>query len=146
MANLIDKLINKVDTIRQRAADRFGLPSFDLYRVYRVWSGGEVGSGTSTDTETLITPTPHVTITGHQRLDPHGRVDERRMKAKDISLTYTENYLQGDPKAPGEECFYKLVARYAQAEDTTYWILRTIPLAMRGKLGWELEFRPYLIC
>ncbi len=146
MPNLIDNLIGKVDLIRQRAADRFGLPAHNMYRVFRTWSGGEIGSGTITDVETLITPTPRIEIKGSQRLDTHGRVDDRTMKAFEISLTYQENWLQGDPKVAGQECFYKLVERNSQGADTTYWILSTIPLVNRAEINWELEFKPYLIC
>ncbi len=146
MPNLIDKLISKVDTIRQRAADRFGLPAYDLYRVYRTWSNGEVGNGTPTDVNTVIYPTPRIELTGSQRLEIHGRVDDRKMRASEVSLTYTENYLQGDPKAAGEECFYMLVERNAQGADTTFWQLTTVPKAMRDEINWVLEFQPYLVC
>jgi hypothetical protein len=146
MANLIDKLINKVDSLRQKAADKFGLPAHNLYRVVRTWSGGEIGGGSVTTVETLITPTPQIEFTGGQRLDPHGRVDDRRMVATEISLTYTENFLQGDPKAAGQEVFYKLVERNSQGADTTYWVLANIPLVVRDEIYWKLEFSPYLVC
>lgn len=146
MPNLIDKLINKVDLVRQKAADKFGLPAHDMYRVIRTWSGGELNSGTATDEETLIQPTPSVTFTGKLELDKHGLVDRRTMKATEISLTYTENFLQGDPKVAGQECFYKLVERNSQGADTTYWVLRNIPRCKREEICWELEFGPYTVC
>lgn len=147
MPNLIDKLISKVDTVRQKAADKFGLPAHNLYRVMRTWSGGEIKVGTATDVETLITPTPKITFTDPGlELQRHGLEDKRRMKAVEVSLTFTENFLQGDPKVAGQECFYKLVERNGQGADTTYWILHKIPLVARDEINWELEFTPYTVC
>jgi hypothetical protein len=146
MPNLIDKLTSKVDNVRQKAADKFGLPAHNMYRVLRTWSGGDIGSGTPTDVVTLITPTPKIEFEGGFRLDPNGLVDERKMKATGVSLTFTENFLQGDPKTSGQECFYKLVERNGQGADTTYWILNRVPTAMRNKVYWELDFSHYVVC
>lgn len=146
MPNLIDKLTAKVDLLRQKAADKFGLPAHNMYRVIRTWSGSEVHSGTPTDVETLITPTPRIKFSGELELIQIGLEDKRNMKAYEISLTYTENYLQGHPLAANQECFYKLVERNTQGADTTYWIMSNIPLVQRGKLQWVLEFKPYTVC
>lgn len=141
MPNLIDKLTTKVDNVRQKAADKFGLPAYNMFRVIRTWSGGELGLGSPVDVETLMTPTPKIVFEGDLRLDPNGLVDARKMTATQISLTFTENFLQGDPKSAGQECFYKLVERNSQSADTTYWTLINVPVAMRNKLGWQLECR-----
>ncbi len=146
MPNLIDRLIPKVDTLRQRAADRFGLPAHNMYRVFRTWSGGELGSGVSSDLVTLITPTPKIKFAGEDRLFPHGREDNRTMSATEISLTYTENFLQGDPKLPGQECFYKLMERNGQGADTTYWILVSTPEVIRDEICWTLHFKNFTVC
>lgn len=146
MPNLIDKLISKVDLVRQKAANKFGLPAHNMYRVFRTWSGGELGSGTPSDVVTLITPTPKIEFTGMDNLSVYGREDERRMKATEVSLTFTENYLQGDPKVAGQECFYKLVERNGQGADTTYWQLDRVPLVVRDQIYWELHFLPYKQC
>jgi len=146
MPNLIDKLIGKVDAVRQKAADKFGLPAHNMIRVVRTWSGGEIGVGTPTDVETTITPTPRIEFSGGLTLLTHGLDDQRKMKAYEVSLTYTENFLQGDPKAPGVEVFYKLVERNGQGADTTYWILSNIPKVARDEINWELEFTHYTVC
>lgn len=147
MPNLIDKLISKVDTVRQKAADKFGLPAHNMSRVMRTWSGGEIGSGTPTDVVTLITPTPRITFGGPDlRLERHGLSDQRTMKATEVSLTFTESFLQGLPRLAGQECFYKLVERNGQGAATTYWILSQIPLVARDEINWELEFKHYTVC
>src|SRR4051812_14282937 len=131
MPNLVDKLISKVDGLRQTFADKFGLPCFDSYQIVRTWSGGEVGAGTPSSVVTKINPTPTVKLSGGDKLLNVGRKDDRTMQAYNLSLTYTENFLQGDPKAAGVEVFFKLVERNGQAADTTYWILKGTPQAQR---------------
>ena len=143
MSNLVDKLIPKVDLLRQTFADKFGLPAYDLYQIVRTWSGGELGAGTATSVVTKITPTPKVTFKGGEHLLTAGREEDRTMQAANISLTYVENYLQGDPKAAGVEVFYKLVERNGQAADPTTWILSGVPQAQRNKIGWLLDFKHY---
>lgn len=144
--NLIDRLTSKVDTIRQKAADRFGLPAFDMYRVYRTYSSGIIGDGAFVDVSTVIYPTPKIVFKGQDVLEHGGRFDKRTMTATEISLTYTENWLQGDPKAAGEQCFYKLVERNGQGADTTYWILDRVPEAKREEINWELNFKRFTVC
>lgn len=141
--NLVDKLVPKVDSLRQTFADKFGLPAYDLYQIVRTWDGGEVGAGNVSSVITKITPTPKVMFKGGEQLIGGGREENRTMQAMNISLTYTENFLQGDPKAPGVEVFFKLVERNGQGADTTYWILSGVPQAQRNKLGWLLDFKHY---
>lgn len=146
MPNLIDKLINKVDTIRQAAANKFGLPAFDMYRVIRTWTSGIIGDGAFTDQIDVMYPTAEVTFKGGDKFEHGGRFDDRTMMVKEISLTYSENYLRGDPKTAGQECFYKMVERNTQGKDTTYWVLNAQPSINRGNINWELSFRRYTVC
>ena len=142
MPNLIDRLITKVDTIRQRAADRFGLPSYNLYRVIRTYTGDEVGEGSYTDSNALITPTPMVEIKASDMLQGGGRVEVGTMVAKEISLNYTEAYLKGTGLAANQACFYKLTERNSQATATTYWIITSVR-PHREELNWVIDFKRY---
>jgi hypothetical protein len=146
MPNLIDKLTAKVDTVRQKAADKFGLPAHDMYRVMRTYSSGEIGNGPYTDVATLITPTPKVEFKGNLTQSPMGLFDERTMSASQISLTFNESFLRGLPRSAGQECFYKLVERNSQGAATTYWQLTAIPTAQRSAINWVLEFKAYSVC
>jgi hypothetical protein len=146
MPNLIDKLINKVDAVRQKAADRFGLPAHNVYRVVRTYASGRIGDGSFTDQEDLIYPTPAVKFTGSDQFEHGGRFDNRNLTITEVSLTYQENWLQGDPKSPGQEVFYKLVERNGQGADTTYWILTGVPECVRGEVYWKLSLHRYTIC
>lgn len=147
MPNLIDKLITKVDTLRQKAADKFGLPPFDMYRVVRTYASGIIGDGAFVDVATKLSPPPMIKFQGGDVLERGGRDDQRTMTATEVSLSYTENWLQGDPKSSGQEVFYKLVERNSTtAADTTYWILTAVPEAMRDEICWILKFRNRLSC
>lgn len=147
MPNLIDKLITKVDSLRQKAADKFGLPAFDMYRVMRTYASGTIGEGAFVDAETLLSPPPMVKFQGGDVLERGGRHDNRTMTAKEVSLSYTEDWLQGEPLAAGQQCFYKLVERNSTtAADTTYWILSAVPEAERDEINWILRFRRFEIC
>ncbi len=145
--NLIDKLITKVDSLRQKAADKFGLPPFNMYRVMRTYSSGIIGDGAYTDDSTLLSPPPMIKFAGGDALERGGRHDDRTMTAVEISLSYTENWLQGADRVAGQEVFYKLVERNATTEaDTTYWQLTAVPEAVRDEIYWKLQFRRYEIC
>lgn len=146
MPNLIDKLITKVDTLRQRAADKFGLPAFDMYRVIRTYSSGIIGEGNYTETQDIIYPTPVVKLSGEDVLEHGGRFSKRSMAASEISLTYVQGWFYGEPKGAGQEVFYKLAERNGQGQATTYWQLITIPLVQRDEINWVLEFKPYVVC
>jgi hypothetical protein len=150
MPNLIDKLITKVDTLRQKAADKFGLPPFDMYRVVRTYPSGIVmdeSDGPPVIEETLLRPPPMIKFRGGDVLERGGRRDDRTMQATEVSLSYTENWLQGDPKAAGQEVLYKLVERNSTtAADTTYWILSAIPETVRDEVCWMLNFKRYEVC
>lgn len=146
MPNLIDKLITKVDSVRQKAADKFGLPAFNLYRVVRTYSSGTIGEGAHTDSETVVTPTPTIKFSGEDKFERGGRTDGRTMTASEISLTYKQNWFYGEPKSAGQEIFYKLVERNGQGQATTYWQLIAIPLVERNEINWVLTFGPYIVC
>ncbi len=150
MANLVDKLITKVDRIRQRVnVDKVGVRRYHLFRVIRSWDGGEVGDGTPTIVSTEITPSPAIAFGGrNDRLEGNGRVDESTMIATEVSLTYQEMWLQGYPLSAGQECYYRLTERNAQGAQTTYWVLSTTPVADRceerdGNIQWVLKFIRY---
>lgn len=148
MANLIDRLITRVDRIRQRInVTSVGVRRFKLYRVVRTWSGGEVGDGTSSSAVLEITPAPAITLgKAPDPLNGRGRVEVGSMVASEVSLSYTEAQLMPALTA-GQELYYRLVeANPAQAYHTTYWVLSGNPEADRcetpaGNIQWILSFR-----
>lgn len=147
MPNLIDKLIPKVDLLRQKAADKFGLPPFNMYRVIRTYASGTIGDGSYTESETLLSPPPMVEFSGGDDLERGGRRDARKMKATEVSLSYTEDWLQGEGLTSGQQCYYKLVDRNTTTfQDTTTWVLDRVPEQTRDQIYWELNFRRFDMC
>jgi hypothetical protein len=143
----MDRLISKVDTIRQRVnVDKVGVRRFRLYRVIRTWSGGEVGDGTASLSVTEITPAPAITL-GKSRdaMNGRGRVEVGSMVASEISLSYTEADLQ-PTLTSGQELYYRMVEMNDHGAHTTYWHLMATPEADRcetpsGNLQWILSFQ-----
>lgn len=147
MPNLIDKLIPKVDLLRQKAADKFGLPPFDMYRVIRTYASGIIGDGAYTEVLTKLSPPPMIKFSGEDELERGGRHDLRKMKATEVSLSYTENWLQGEPLASGDMIYYKLVDRNSTTfQDDTTWVLDRVPEQARDQIYWELNFKRFDAC
>lgn len=147
MPNLIDKLIPKVDLLRQKAADKFGLPPFDMYRIVRTYASGIIGDGSYTEDSTKLSPPPMINFSGKDELQRGCRNDQRMMKATEVSLSYTENWLQGEPSVAGQITYYKLVDRNSTtAQDPTTWVLDRVPEQARDQIYWELNFRRFDMC
>lgn len=149
MANVVDKLIAKVDQIRQRVnVSKVGVRRYKLSRVIRTWNAGEVGDGFPTDVVSELTPAPAITLgKENDRLGGRGRISVGSMQATEVSLTYTQSFLQGYPLTTGQECFYKLEElNSSQGATITYWTLVNTPEADRceepgGNIQWILNFR-----
>jgi hypothetical protein len=144
---LIDRLVSKIDRIRQRVnVDKVGVRRYRLFRVIRTWDGGEVGDGLFYLNTEEITPAPEVTLgKSRDRLVGAGRVDAGTMTATEVSLTYSESYLF-PTLSSGQECYYRLTEMNPpQGYATTYWHLDTKPEADRaekvsGNVQWILNF------
>lgn len=144
---LVDRLITKVDAIRQRVnSSKVGVRRFRLYLVIRSWSGSEVGDGDATVSAMEITPAPAITLgKARDALSGRGRIEVGSMIAMEVSLGYSEADLQPTLTA-GQELYYRLVEKNAdQGASTTYWILSATPEADRcetpgGNLQWILNF------
>jgi hypothetical protein len=144
---LIDRLIPKVDRIRQRInVAKVGVRRFQLFRVIRSWDGGEVGDGVPSYDQQEITPAPAIALAdSRDALNGRGRVEVGSMEATEVSLTYEQTYLM-PVLYPGQECYYKLVEmNVPQAQRTTFWILKNSPEADRcetvnGNIQWIMRF------
>lgn len=149
---LIDRLIPKIDRIRQRVnVAKVGVRRYRLFRVIRTWDGGEIGDGLFYINAEEITPAPDVTFgKARDRLSGAGRIEAGSMVASEVSLRYHERYLFPELSS-GQECYYRLVEMNpAQGYTSTFWILDTKPEADRaekvsGNVQWILNFTRYQV-
>lgn len=131
---LRDSLIPLVDTIREQVIDgAVGLRLHTVKTRLRVWSGGELGRGTATNTDTTLDPKPKVAVVTPRLVQASGGkyLDGDRTVSK-ISATYTESQLDGGAVAAGRE-FYWLI------DDEPYEV---VGKPQRGFLGWTVVLRP----
>lgn len=139
---LLEGLIpDVVDGLRSLNTD-FGLRQWRVYSVMRKWSGGEVGSGSFTDTETEILPRPIVEPfeSFHLKLEPCGMNEAGFLRMTEVSLTYTEAELGGGELPHGTQHLFKIVEAHGQATTTRYFVNRRPPYPDRIRtLGWLLH-------
>lgn len=132
--SLRDSLITLVDTIRDQVVDEaVGLRLHVVKTRLRVWSGGELGRGTATNTDTTLDPKPKVNLITPRLVQASGGkyLDGDRVVEK-ISATYTEAQLDGGTVATGRE-FYWLI------DDEPYEV---VSKPRKGFLGWSIILRP----
>ncbi len=107
---LRDDLVGLVDEVRDQVIDQeVGMRLRTVATRRRTWSGGQPGSGTPTDTDTPLSPTPKVSEPPARLVAAApGRYQDGDLLVTRISATYTEADLTGGSLGAGEE-FYWLV-------------------------------------
>jgi hypothetical protein len=145
MPSLIDSLIPVVDSLRSSLYPSVGVRPYKLTRILRTWSGGQVGAGSVTvNSTTRLDPDPEIVFENRRDdLSPAGRIERGKMTAKEISLTYTDEFLRGGALAAGQECYYVLESIQTQAQPTSYWIVDGPPDAKRDECMWVVTFKRY---
>jgi hypothetical protein len=115
---LRDDLLPVVDAGRELAED-LGLRQRVVKTRLRVWSGGVVGRGTATDTDTTISPAPKVREPPARFVhETAGRFQEGDLQITKISASIDDDDLTGGTLAAGREWFilvdgepYRVVGR-----------------------------------
>ena len=106
MATLRDELIDVIDEGRQ-LADDLGLRQQSVVLRTRVWSGGEVGRGTATDTDLVLSPVPKVRRLPLRLIHASGgRYQEGDRLISKISASYTTEQLGGGVAVAGTELLW----------------------------------------
>lgn len=147
--NLVDSLIvDVVDGLRSSLYPQMGVRQYEVTLVRRLWSGGQIGSGTPTPTQRhVLEPQPRVQF-GEEpdRLGPDfgcGRVESGTATLTEVSLQLTEDELHPIPAA-GVEFYYEISDAHGQSIATTYWIPVSNPTPDREMtLGWIVRLRRY---
>ncbi len=146
--NLVDLLVPTVDSLRASLYPSMGTRQYQVTIVVRRWSGGEVGVGTATRTETLLSPQPMVDWANRDyRLGPTvgcGLTDAGECTLSEVSLTLTESELLGLPREMGKETYYRLSDAHGQGIATTHWVPAGVPEPDRERgIGWIVKLRRY---
>lgn len=103
--SLRDDLLPVVDAGRA-LAESLGLRQRTVSTRLRVWSGGVVGRGTATDTDTVISPAPKVREPpGRYVNETAGKFVEGDVQLTKLSATLDDDDLTGGTLAAGNEWF-----------------------------------------
>lgn len=144
-SSLARRFVPLADSLRDLLT-RFGLRSYRVLAVRVAWSGSRRGYGVPTVvSEEAILPTPKITPTLDQVIQPVGSLEVGSVEMSQISGRFSEEQLMGlgeggEPLPPNEEFFYEveffphdgpsLRRRFVPKAPATYY---------PGRLQWTLR-------
>jgi len=147
---LLDDLVELVDELREDLHTDFGVRAFRVFTVREVWASGRIGEGSSTITETELTPQPLVKPYApsglNSQLTPCGLDEAGFVDLEQISITYTEAELTGRAVVDGvaqdipsgTKWWYRIREAHGQAQSYRDFKLSGPPFPDRTKsIGWK---------
>ncbi|HSR79093.1 MAG TPA: hypothetical protein VLN57_21145 [Xanthobacteraceae bacterium] len=144
-AILVDSLVpDVIDGLREELQPTFGIRAYRAYRVVRTWSGRVAGDGTSIDVGAELRPQPRVKVwDGLQFTQAICGIRELGdVKLTEVSLTYTDADLTGQPLARNQEMFLAIGEANGQGSPLRVWCHTQPPFIDREKdMGWVLHLR-----
>lgn len=142
---LVDSLVpDVIDGLREELHPAFGVRAFRVYRVIRTWSGEVEGDGDPTDVAGELRPQPHVKIWDGLRWVAAvcGIRELGEVKLTEISLTYTERQLTGQPLGKNQTCFFAIGEAHGQGSEIRLFANTRPPFIDREQdMGWTLFLR-----
>ena len=141
--NLVDELAVVADSLRDELHADMGVRQFRCYIAKAKWSGGKVGVGSKRITYvTEIVPSPRVVLDDQHSLTQGGVQETGTATLTEISLTYSQAQLLGEPMAAGDEFFYLLTDRLGQGLSRRVFIPQDHPWTDREQdIGWMVKVR-----
>lgn len=140
---LVDSLVpDVIDGLRDELQPLFGIRAYKLYRVIRTWSGTEPGDGTPTDVAGELRPQPRVKFWDGFRFveQPAGLQNAGRVQCTEVSLTYTQADLTGQPLTANQELLFAIGDGNGQGTTIVFFTHFQPPFIDREKdLGWVLN-------
>jgi hypothetical protein len=141
--NLIDDLVEDVDTLRGDLNADFGTRPFRCFTVLRSWTGEQQGEGDFSDVVNEILPAPRVTYWDTyfsaytSVMTPLGVHEDGNIKLDEISLTYTYDELSPHGLRLNQQFFFVLREIHGQNAEPRFLKQRKPPFADREKsMGW----------
>lgn len=142
---LVDSLVPEViDGLREDLHPQFGVRAYRVYRILRAWSGKTAGEGTRIDTAHELRPQPRVKMWDGLRFEQAvcGVRELGDVKLTEVSLTYTEAQITGQPLAANREILYAIGEAHGQATSLRTWAFSQPPFIDRERdMGWVLWLR-----
>lgn len=144
-AVLVDSLIpDVIDGLREELQPTFGVRAYRVYRVIRTWTGKTAGEGARTDVGHELRPQPRVRQWDGVRLQQAacGVRELGDVRVTEVSLTYTDAQITGQPLRANQEIFYAIGEAHGQGSPLRVWAFSQPPFVDREKdLGWVLWLR-----
>jgi hypothetical protein len=142
---LVDSLVpDVIDGLREELHPAFGVRAYRVWRVIRTWSGETEGEGTSTDDAAELRPQPRVKIWDGIRWEQAvcGIRELGEIRLTEVSLTYTEGQLTGQPLGKNQACFFAIGEAHGQGSETRLFGHTRPPFVDRERdMGWVLFLR-----
>lgn len=142
---LVDSLVpDVIDGLREQLHPDFGVRAYRVYRVIRTWSGDVEGDGDPTDAAAELRPQPRVKIWDGIRWVAAvcGIRELGEVRLTEVSLTYTEEQLTGQPLDKNQACFLAIAEAHGQGSETRLFGNTRPPFIDREKdMGWVLSLR-----
>ncbi len=147
--SLVDSLVSSVvDPLRASLYPAMGIQPYAVHIVTRVWSGSRRGQGSPTIlSDVTLDPPPMVREPRnqgalHYEASPVGRQEEGAIILTEVSLTYTEAELTGEPISLKNDFYYKIVDAHGQQIKDRYYVPSAPPTPDREKnIGWEIQLK-----
>jgi len=142
---LVDSLVpDVIDGLREELHPGFGVRAYRVYRVIRTYAGREVGDGPYTDDGAELRPQPRVRMwDGLKYVQATCGIRELGdVKLTEVSLTYTEAQLTGQPLLKTQEFFIAIGEAHGQGSSLRLWAHTAPPFIDRERdMGWVLNLR-----
>lgn len=142
---LVDSLVvDVIDGLRGDLHPQFGVRPYRVFTVRRTWTGQTPGEGEPIDTVVELTPQPRIeSWDGYKWVaSPIGIEEDGKVRATEVSLSYTYAELVGDGLAENEQWFIRLSEAYGQGQPDRFFALDGPPFPDREKaMGWILRLR-----
>jgi hypothetical protein len=141
--NLVDDLVPVADELRDELHIEFGVRQYRCFGIRETWSGATVGVGAHAVTQVNeFLPSPNVELNDKHDLTPGGLLASGTCKLTEVSLTYTQNQIMGEPMAANEAWHIVLADGIGQEISRKIFIPQDHPTTDRdGNVGWEVILR-----
>lgn len=140
--NLLDLLIPCVDDVRRDIHTDMGTRAYRVFFVTRVWSGEDIGEGTSTDTEVEVDPRPLVepfTSMEYQQ-EPCGLDEAGFVKVTQVSLCYNHTDILACAAPDRTEYLIRIDEGHGQGSPSRFFVYAKPPYEDRVEtVGWILH-------